>query len=108
MVVLAESEIIDIALKLGLKVARETFADRAYNSDSLLVKRSIAGVVISDPDIIAKRVIKMIDQQKAETIDGKTIDLATLVFKGKMIPGYRCKNCVAVFYDWGTKNMFPR
>jgi len=72
---LAESEIIDITLKLGLKVAREAFADRAYNSDGSLVKRSIAGAVISDPDIIAKRVIKMVDQQKVETVDGKTIDL---------------------------------
>ena len=75
LVVLAESEIIDIALKLGLKVAREGFADRAYSSNGSLVKRSIAGAVISDPDIIAKRVIKMINQQKVETIDGKTIDL---------------------------------
>jgi len=41
----------------------------------LLVKGSIAGAVISDPDLIAERVTKMIDQQKVETIDGKIIDL---------------------------------
>jgi len=75
LVALAKSKIIDIALKLGLRVAREGFADRAYNSDGTLVKRSIADSVISDPDIIAKRVIKMINQQKVETIDGKIIDL---------------------------------
>ncbi|MBA7571687.1 5-oxoprolinase subunit PxpA [Candidatus Atribacteria bacterium 1244-E10-H5-B2] len=75
LVCLAGSEIIDIALKSGLRVAREGFADRAYNSDGSLVKRSITGAVISDPDIIARRVIKMIDQQKVETADGKTIDL---------------------------------
>ena len=72
---LANSEIIDIALKLGLKVAREGFADRAYNSDGTLVRRSITGSVIADPDIIANRVIKMINQHKVETIDGKIIDL---------------------------------
>jgi len=75
LVCLANSEIIDIALKLGLKVAREGFADRAYNSDSTLVKRSIPGAVISDPDLIAERVIKMINQQEVETINGKIIDL---------------------------------
>jgi len=75
LVALSKSEIIDIALKLGLRVAREGFADRAYNSDGTLAKRSIPGSVISNPDLIAKRVIKMIDQQKVETIDGKTIDL---------------------------------
>lgn len=72
---LAKSEIINIALKSGLRVAREGFADRAYNSDSTLVKRSVAGSVIFDPDLIAKRIIKMIDQQKVETIDGKIINL---------------------------------
>lgn len=72
---LANSEIIDIALKLGFKVAREGFADRAYNSDCTLVKRSIPGAVISNPDLIAERVIKMVEQQKVETIDGKIIDL---------------------------------
>ena len=42
-----------------------------------LVKRSIPGAVIYDPDLIAQRVVKMIDQQKVETIDGKTINLHT-------------------------------
>jgi len=72
---LANSEIIDISLKLGLKIAREAFADREYNFDCTLVKRSIPGAVISDPDIIAKRVIKMIKQQKVKTIDGRIINL---------------------------------
>ena len=72
---LANSKIINIALKSGLKIAREAFADREYNFDSTLVKRSIPGAVISDSDVIAKRVIKMINQQKVETIDGKIIDL---------------------------------
>jgi len=64
-----------VALKLGLKIAREGFADREYNSDGTLVKRGIPGAVISDPDLIAERVVKMIDQQKVETINGKTINL---------------------------------
>jgi len=72
---LANSEIINIALKLGLKVAREGFADRAYNSDGTLVKRSIPGAVISDSDVIAKRIIKKISQQKVETVGGEIIDL---------------------------------
>jgi len=75
LVALAKSKIIDIALKLGLRVAREGFADRAYNSDGTLVKRSIVGSVICEAELIAKRVIKMVNQQKVETIDGKTIDL---------------------------------
>jgi len=72
---LANSEIINIALKSGIRVAREGFADRAYNSDGTLVRRIMSGSVIANPDIIAKRVIKMIERQKVETIDGKIIDL---------------------------------
>jgi len=72
---LANSKIIDIALKLGIKIAREGFADRAYNSDGTLVKRNIVGAVITDPNIIAKKVVKMIDKQKVETINGKIISL---------------------------------
>jgi len=75
LVALAKSKIINIALKLGLRVAREGFADRAYNSDGTLVKRSIVGSVISEAELIDKRVIKMVEQQKVETVDGKTIDL---------------------------------
>jgi len=75
LVALAKSKIINIALKLGLRVAREGFADRAYNSDGTLVKRSIVGSVISEAVLIDKRVIKMVEQQKVETVDGKTIDL---------------------------------
>ncbi|MBA7547439.1 5-oxoprolinase subunit A [subsurface metagenome] len=75
LVCLAGSEIIDIALKLGLRVAREGFADRAYNSDGTLVKRNIAGSVINEPKRITNRILKMIHQQKIDTIDGKTINL---------------------------------
>jgi len=46
-----------------------------YTNWLLLVKRTVVGSVISNPDVIAKRVVKMIDQQKVETIDGKIIDL---------------------------------
>lgn len=75
LVCLAESEIIDIALRSGLRVAREGFADREYNSDGTLVKRNIVGSVINEPKIITNRIVKMIHQQKINTIDGKTINL---------------------------------
>lgn len=75
LIALAKSKIVEIALGLGLRVAREGFADRAYNSDGTLVKRNIAGSVINEAELIAQRVLRMINQQEVETIDRKTINL---------------------------------
>lgn len=65
----------EAAKSLGLKVACEVFADRAYNSDGTLVSRSHPGAVISDPNVITQRVLKMITEGKITTIDGKDISI---------------------------------
>ncbi|MFW5872422.1 MAG: 5-oxoprolinase subunit PxpA, partial [bacterium] len=75
LVALAKSKIIELARKLGLKIAREGFADRAYNSDGTLVKRSISGSVFHDAEIIARRVLRMVKKQEIESIAGKIINL---------------------------------
>jgi 5-oxoprolinase (ATP-hydrolysing) subunit A len=75
LVALPNTKIMDIALKRGLRVAREGFADRAYNSDGTLVKRSVKGSVIHDAKIIANRVVRMIKDQEIESIDGNIFNL---------------------------------
>jgi len=40
-------------------VARESFGDRAYNEDGTLVSRKIAGSLITDPDVVAERVLAL-------------------------------------------------
>lgn len=72
---LANSSIIDAGKAVGLRVANEVFADRAYNSDGTLVSRSIEGSIIYDPNIAIKRVIKMVKENKVEDINGKDIDI---------------------------------
>ncbi|MBN8047921.1 LamB/YcsF family protein [Paraclostridium bifermentans] len=72
---LANSSIIDAGKDVGLRVANEVFADRAYNSDGTLVSRSIEGSIIHDPNIAIKRVIKMVKENKVEDINGKDIDI---------------------------------
>lgn len=72
---LANSSIIDAGKDVGLRVANEVFADRAYNSDGTLVSRSIEGSIINDPNIAIKRVIKMVKENKVEDINGKDIDI---------------------------------
>lgn len=72
---LANSSMIDAGKEVGLKVASEVFADRAYNSDGTLVSRSIEGAVIHDTDLAIKRVIKMVKENKVEAINGKYINI---------------------------------
>ena len=67
------SEMINAAQNIGLKVAREAFADRAYEEDGSLVARTKAGAMITDEELAIKRVIKMVKENNVETITGKDI-----------------------------------
>lgn len=60
---------------IGLRAAAEVFADRAYNDDGTLAARRTPGSVISDPDLAAKRVIRMIKEQKVTSVTGRDIDI---------------------------------
>ncbi len=61
--------------ELGLRVASEVFADRAYNPDGTLVSRKKPGAVIKDPETVTRRVIKMVTEGKVAAIDGTEITL---------------------------------
>jgi 5-oxoprolinase (ATP-hydrolysing) subunit A len=63
------------AASLRLQVAREGFADRAYQDDGALVPRARPGAVIDDPEAAADRAVRMVTQGLVTTITGKTIPL---------------------------------
>ena len=71
---LPDSEILKAGKELGLRVAREAFGDRAYNEDGTLVSRKIAGSLITDPAVVAQRVIGLA-QGRVIAISGKEIHL---------------------------------
>ncbi|ASN06518.1 LamB/YcsF family protein [Virgibacillus necropolis] len=64
-----------VAKDKGLPFVLELFADRAYNDDISLVSRKYEGAVISDPEKVAKRVIKMVTEKKITTINGEEIEV---------------------------------
>ncbi|NQT05552.1 MAG: LamB/YcsF family protein [Dehalococcoidia bacterium] len=64
---------IEAGEEVGLKVAREIFADRALNPDGTLVSRSQPGSVIEDPEQVIAASLKMVLEQKATAIDGREI-----------------------------------
>jgi len=72
---LAGSLWVDIAKDMGLRVAREIFADRAINPDGTLVSRSNPGSVFHDIDEVAERSVRMVTEGKATAINGDIIDI---------------------------------
>jgi len=51
------SEILRAGREVGLRLAREAFGDRAYDEDGMLVSRRLPGSLITDPDMVAERVL---------------------------------------------------
>jgi UPF0271 protein len=62
--------------KMGVRVASEGFADRAYNVDLTLVSRKLAGSLITDPQRAAAQAVKMAMEGKVRTLDGVEVDIA--------------------------------
>ena len=72
---LAGSESVRAAQDIGLPVAREVFADRAYMPDGSLVPRSREGAVIHDEKVAISRVVRMVKEHKVTAIDGTDIEI---------------------------------
>ncbi len=68
----------------GLRLVSEVFADRAYDDDAALVSRSKPGAVLHDADVIAERVVRMVQDRAIVAVSGKTIkvDVDTVCIHG--------------------------
>lgn len=60
---------------MGIRLAQEVFADRAYNDNGSLVSRKLPGAIIHDKDLAIERIKKMIFQGKVDSINGKEIPI---------------------------------
>ena len=72
-VVLPFSELEKAGTALGLTMAVEVFADRAYEDSGLLMSRRKAGSVIHDADAAADNVLAMVRNQAVTTGSGKVM-----------------------------------
>lgn len=67
------SAAVRVAEGIGVTVATEAFADRAYLPDGHLVARTRAGSVLTDPDEVAARAVALAVEHRVEAIDGSQI-----------------------------------
>ncbi|MBZ4654170.1 MAG: hypothetical protein JG781_1509 [Peptococcaceae bacterium] len=73
---LANSEMVKAAQDVGLRVAQEVFADRAYNADGTLVARGTPGAMIHDKRVAIPRVVRMVTEGKVTAINGEDIAIS--------------------------------
>ncbi|HEY7598392.1 MAG TPA: 5-oxoprolinase subunit PxpA [Candidatus Limnocylindrales bacterium] len=72
---LAGSALLDAARGLGLRVAAEAFADRAYEADGTLRSRRLPGAVLETPEAAAEQALSIVTLAKVVAHDGATIDV---------------------------------
>ncbi len=65
----------DAAERAGLPTAAEAFPDRAYLASGALASRATLGAVLRDPQVAARRAVRMVVERRVETIDGDDIEL---------------------------------
>jgi UPF0271 protein len=83
------SEMERAAQRLGLRLAREGFADRQYDDDGSLTSRSIPGAVLKDPAAACEQVLRMVLEGEIVSRMGKRIkaDVRTICVHGDEATG---------------------
>ena len=61
---------------MGLSCAAEAFADRAYEPDGILRKRTLAGALLDDPAKAAWQAVDIATRQAARATDGSELKVA--------------------------------
>ena len=72
---LPDSELLRAADRAGLEAVAEAFADRAYRPDGGLVSRREAGSVLTDPDEVAQRAVRIAVDSEIVAIDGTVVSV---------------------------------
>ena len=72
-VVMAGTELERAGEELGLRLAREIYADRAYDDTGHLVSRKLPGAVIHDAELAAGRVVDMVEAGAVISQSGRRI-----------------------------------
>jgi UPF0271 protein len=75
LVVLAGSPWEQAARRMGLRVAREVFADRAFDARGALVPRSVPGAVIHEASAVVERSLRLVVEHRVTAITGEELEL---------------------------------
>jgi len=74
--VLSNSKNHEIAIRSGVRVAGEVFADRGYSDDGTLAPRDKPGGMIEEPMAAVKQALAMIEEGQVTSLTGKRVAVA--------------------------------
>jgi len=60
---------------MGLRVAREVFADRACDARGALVPRAVPGAVIHDASTVVERSLRLVLDHRVTAVTGEELEL---------------------------------
>ena len=66
---------LELAAEAGIPTVTEAFADRAYTAEGTLVSRKQPGAVLSDPDEVAARCVRLATEGTVVAIDGSVLEV---------------------------------
>lgn len=72
---LPNSELLKAARAAGLKTAAEGFADRAYEPDGALMSRRRPGAVLTNPEMVVARALRLVREHAVSANDGTPLML---------------------------------
>ncbi|MBP6686054.1 MAG: LamB/YcsF family protein [Leucobacter sp.] len=75
LVCLAGSPLVEQASAAGLRAVSEAFADRAYEPNGALVSRTEPGAVLHDPELVAARMLQLVERGTVTARDGSEVEL---------------------------------
>ena len=67
------SVLAQLATGAGLRVVAEGFADRGYLPTGALVPRTAAGALVTDPEQVAARAVRMAAERTVVAVDGTVV-----------------------------------
>jgi UPF0271 protein len=76
----AGSPALEVWRAMGLRCAAEAFADRGYEADGTLRKRSLTGALLEDPSRAAEQAVEIAVQRRVMASDGSqlSVDASTI------------------------------
>ncbi|WP_262283553.1 LamB/YcsF family protein [Micromonospora sp. MA102] len=99
------SVLAQLAVGAGLRVVAEGFADRNYLPNGQLVPRSAANALVTDPDEVATRAVRMATERTVVAVDGSVVPtpVESICLHGDTPGAVRCAEMVrAALIDAGV------
>ncbi|MFG2011002.1 LamB/YcsF family protein [Micromonospora sp. NPDC048868] len=99
------SVLAQLAAGAGLRVVAEGFADRGYLPNGSLVPRTTAGALVTDPEEVAARAVRMATERTVVAVDGSVVPcpVESICLHGDTPGAVRCAELVrAALIDAGV------